>query len=427
MKFRVEKMLQNGLGRVGEIETAHGVIKTPAFMAVGTQGYVRFLSAADLRSVGAQAMLSNGFHLRRQAEAIAAAGGLATWRAEARSDGQEAAAWCGPTLTDSGGFQVMSLGSGLGKVVSMDKERRVTNTAHQERLAHVTEDGVDFVDPFDGQPERIGPEESMRIQCAIGADIHMAFDELTSLADSYEYNVEALERTERWAERSLREHLRLRDRLGYRQNLYGVLQGGRWEDLRRATARRLGVRVACDLNYRSKLWSEAEAGRVMRSLVQSVDLLIANEEHAERILGVPSSVDPGFLGRGYEAEIAGRRENCTRMARFMCEHYPLQSVALTLRTTLSAEETVTGAVYYDGTCAVHSRDYRLYAADRVGAGDAYAAGLLYSLSRGDSSSQANDFAAAACALAHTIPGDVSYVTAEEVERLVRDGSSRILR
>ena len=193
------------------------------------------------------------------------------------------------------------------------------------------------------------------------------------------------------------------------------------------TARRLGVRVACDLNYRSKLWSEAEAGRVMRSLVQSVDLLIANEEHAERILGVPSSVDPGFLGRGYEAEIAGRRENCTRMARFMCEHYPLQSVALTLRTTLSAEETVTGAVYYDGTCAVHSRDYRLYAADRVGAGDAYAAGLLYSLSRGDSSSQANDFAAAACALAHTIPGDVSYVTSEEVERLVRDGSSRIRR
>lgn len=241
MKFRVEKMLQNGLGRVGEIETAHGVIKTPAFMAVGTQGYVRFLSAADLRSVGAQAMLSNGFHLRRQAEAIAAAGGLAAWRAEARSDGQEAAAWGGPTLTDSGGFQVMSLGSGLGKVVSMEKERRVTNTAHQERLAHVTEDGVDFADPFDGQPERIGPEESMRIQCAIGADIHMAFDELTSLADSYEYNVEALGRTERWAERSLREHLRLRDRLGYRQNLYGVLQGGRWEDLRRATARRLGA------------------------------------------------------------------------------------------------------------------------------------------------------------------------------------------
>ena len=134
----------------------------------------------------------------------------------------------------------MSLGSGLGKVVSMDKERGVTNTAHKERLAHVTEDGVHFTDPFDGQPDFIGPEESMQIQCRIGADIHMAFDELTSLADDYEYNKEALARTERWAKRSLSEHLKLRDSLGYRQSLYGVLQGGRWEDLRRSTAIKLG-------------------------------------------------------------------------------------------------------------------------------------------------------------------------------------------
>ena len=240
MKFYVDAVLENGLGRAGRIETAHGVIKTPAFMAVGTQGYVRFLSAEDLRAVGAQAMLSNGFHLRRKAAQIAQAGGLSAWRAEERTDGQSTAAWGGPTLTDSGGFQVMSLGSGLGKVVSMEKERHVTNTAHKDRLAMVKEEGVNFIDPFDAQPEFIGPEESMRIQCQIGADIHMAFDELTSLADSYEYNIEALERTERWAKRSLSEHLKLRDSLGYRQNLYGVLQGGRWEDLRRATAKRLG-------------------------------------------------------------------------------------------------------------------------------------------------------------------------------------------
>ena len=134
----------------------------------------------------------------------------------------------------------MSLGSGLGKVVSMDKKRGVTNTAHKERLTRVGEKGVDFTDPFDGQPDFIGPEESMQIQCRIGADIHMAFDELTSLADDYEYNVEALARTERWAKRSLTEHLKLRDSLGFRQSLYGVLQGGRWEDLRRRTAKKLG-------------------------------------------------------------------------------------------------------------------------------------------------------------------------------------------
>lgn len=279
MEFKIEKTLPNGLGRAGTIKTAHGEIHTPAFMAVGTHGYVRFLSASDLHQLGAQAMLSNGYHLRRESAKIAEAGGLANWSpvsSESNTPNNrttESASgdadnkllrpstekthdkntiigvgtflqegpnkWLGPTLTDSGGFQVMSLGSGLGKVVSMEKERHVTNTAHTERLAHVSEKGVSFTDPFDGQPDFIGPEESMQIQCRIGADIHMAFDELTSLADTYEYNIEAMQRTERWAKRSLSEHIKHRDDLGYRQNLYGVLQGGRWEDLRRQTAQNL--------------------------------------------------------------------------------------------------------------------------------------------------------------------------------------------
>lgn len=227
--FEITHKIPDKLGRAGIIHTPHGEIKTPAFMTVGTQGYVRFVSSEQLQEIGAQAMLSNGYHLRRKSYKIAEEGGLSKW-----------SGWHGPTLTDSGGFQVMSLGSGLGKVVSMDKERGVTNTAHKERLAHVTEQGVNFTDPFDGQPDFIGPEESMQIQCRIGADIHMAFDELTSLADDYDYNVEALSRTERWAKRSLDEHMKLRDTLGYRQSLYGVLQGGRWEDLRRSTAKKLG-------------------------------------------------------------------------------------------------------------------------------------------------------------------------------------------
>ncbi len=227
--FEITHKIPGKLGRAGVIHTPHGKIKTPAFMTVGTQGYVRFVSSEQLQEIGAQAMLSNGYHLRRKSYKIAEEGGLSKW-----------SGWHGPTLTDSGGFQVMSLGSGLGKVVSMDKDRGVTNTAHKERLAHVTEQGVNFTDPFDGQPDFIGPEESMQIQCRIGADIHMAFDELTSLADDYDYNVEALSRTERWAKRSLDEHMKLRDTLGYRQSLYGVLQGGRWEDLRRSTAKKLG-------------------------------------------------------------------------------------------------------------------------------------------------------------------------------------------
>lgn len=229
MKFEIEKVLPNGLGRAGIIKTDHGEIKTPAFMVVGTHGEVKFVSSEDMRNLNAQAMLSNGYHLRNKAPEIAEEGGLAKW-----------SGWNGPTLTDSGGFQVMSLGSGLGKVVSMEREKGVVNTAHRDRLAKVSEKGVDFIDPFTGEPDFIGPEESMQIQCRIGADIHMAFDELTSLADDYDYNVEALGRTERWAERSLLEHKKHCDDLGYHQNLYGVLQGGRWEDLRRSTAKKLG-------------------------------------------------------------------------------------------------------------------------------------------------------------------------------------------
>lgn len=225
--FEITEKIPGKLGRAGIIHTPHGDIKTPAFMTVGTRGEVKFVSMEELKEITAQAMLSNGYHLRNKADEIAKNGGLAEW-----------SGWNGPTLTDSGGFQIMSLGSGLGKVVSMKREQEVVNTDPKERLAHVTEDGVEFFDSFTNQKDFIGPEESMQIQCKIGADIHMAYDELTSLADSYEYNVEALARTERWAKRSIEEHKKHCDDLGYHQSLYGVLQGGRWEDLRRSTAKK---------------------------------------------------------------------------------------------------------------------------------------------------------------------------------------------
>lgn len=228
--FEIKQRIPGKLGRAGVIHTPHGDIKTPAFMCVGTHGEVRFVSMDELNSIAAQAMLSNGYHLRNRSHQIAKAGGLAAW-----------SGWNGPTLTDSGGFQVMSLGSGIGKVVSMERENEVVNAPKKDRLAHVTEDGIHFHDPFTDQDDFIGPKESMEIQCRIGADIHMAFDELTSLADSYEYNIEALERTERWAQISLDVHKEHRDDLDYRQALYGVLQGGRWEDLRRSTAKKLGA------------------------------------------------------------------------------------------------------------------------------------------------------------------------------------------
>lgn len=225
--FEIEKRLEGKLGRAGIIHTPHGDIKTPAFMCVGTRGSVNFLSMEDLKAIQAQAMLSNGYHLRNASYEIAQNGGLAAW-----------SKWNGPTLTDSGGFQVMSLGSGSGKVVSMKVGHDLKNTEPEHRFAKVTEDGVAFTDPNSGQDDFIGPEESMQIQCRIGADIHMAFDELTSLADDYDYNVEALARTERWALRSIEEHRKHQYDLGYYQALYGVIQGGRWEDLRRSTSKK---------------------------------------------------------------------------------------------------------------------------------------------------------------------------------------------
>lgn len=225
--FEITNKIPGKLGRAGIIHTPHGDIKTPAFMTVGTKGEVRFVSMEDMKNINAQAMLSNGYHLRNTSFEIAEQGGLASW-----------SNWNGPTMTDSGGFQVMSLGSGFGKVVSMEREKQVLNTDPQDRFAHVSEEGVHFHDPITGQEDFIGPEESMQIQCRIGADIHMAYDELTSLADSYDYNVEALARTERWALRSLDEHAIHCDDLGYHQSLYGVIQGGRWEDLRRSTSKK---------------------------------------------------------------------------------------------------------------------------------------------------------------------------------------------
>jgi queuine tRNA-ribosyltransferase len=211
------------------------LIETPAFVVVGTHAEVKYLSADELRTIGAQAMLSNAYHLFRRAPEIDAAGGLAAY-----------SGWDGPTITDSGGFQVMSLGSGMGKIISMSnagtaQPRRKAQSA--ERLARVSDEGVTFQHPFDGKIETFTPEVSMRVQHQIGADIMMAFDELTSIDDDHDYNARALERTRLWAERCLVEHGRLTAERADKpyQALYGVLQGARFEDLRRKAARALGA------------------------------------------------------------------------------------------------------------------------------------------------------------------------------------------
>jgi queuine tRNA-ribosyltransferase len=217
--------------RAGVIHTPHGDIETPAFIPVGTQATVKALTPEQIRSAGAQAVLANAFHLylRPTPGIVKQAGGLSKFMN-----------WNGPTFTDSGGFQVLSLGSGFKKVISMDADESV-KTPKNERRAFVDDDGVNFKSHLDGSMHRFTPEVSMRIQHDLGADISFAFDELTSLAEPYDYQVEALERTHRWAERSLAEFRRLGDSSDAPyQALFGVLQGANYEELRRETAKFLG-------------------------------------------------------------------------------------------------------------------------------------------------------------------------------------------
>ncbi|WP_346922926.1 tRNA guanosine(34) transglycosylase Tgt [Glutamicibacter creatinolyticus] len=225
-------------GRTGTITTPHGQIKTPAFIAVGTKATVKALTPAQVQELGAQAVLANAYHLYLQpgADILDAAGGLGSFMG-----------WQGPTFTDSGGFQVMSLGSGFKKVIDMksvDQSGPDDAVAPgKERMANVDEDGVWFKSHLDGTMHRFSPEISMGVQHQIGADIMFAFDELTTLQNSRGYQVESLERTRRWAERCIAEHFRLTDERSTKpyQALFGVIQGAQYEDLRRKACRDLGA------------------------------------------------------------------------------------------------------------------------------------------------------------------------------------------
>ncbi|WP_341395387.1 tRNA guanosine(34) transglycosylase Tgt [Arthrobacter sp. G119Y2] len=227
-------------GRTGTITTPHGEIATPAFIAVGTKATVKAVLPESMADLGAQALLANAYHLYLQPgpDVLDAAGGLGKFMN-----------WSGPTFTDSGGFQVMSLGAGFKKVINMNADGTTHATGAddavapgKERLAHIDDDGVWFKSHLNGDKHRFTPEVSMQVQHQIGADIMFAFDELTTLMNSRAYQEMSLERTRLWAERCIAEHRRLtEERVGKPyQALFGVLQGAQYEDLRRKASRDLG-------------------------------------------------------------------------------------------------------------------------------------------------------------------------------------------
>lgn len=223
------------------IRTPHGDIETPAFVAVGTKATVKAVLPETMKSLGAQAVLANAYHLYLQPgpAIVDEAGGLGAFMN-----------WGGPTFTDSGGFQVLSLGSGFRKVLAMDTTRVQADdviAAGKDRLARVDDDGVTFTSHLDGSTHRFTPEVSMQIQHQLGADIIFAFDELTTLVNTRAYQESSVQRTHEWAIRCLAEHRRLENERDDKpsQALFGVVQGAQYEDLRRQATRGLvGLRDA---------------------------------------------------------------------------------------------------------------------------------------------------------------------------------------
>ncbi len=254
------------------LKTAHGEIQTPAFVPVGTKASVKALIPEQVRDLGVEVILVNTYHLYLQPgdELVAKAGGLHKFMN-----------WSGPIMTDSGGFQAFSLGVaydyGISKFIASDSPlpeimEEAYDILRKNKKAHITEDGVKFQSIIDGSEHFLSPEKSIGIQHNLGADIIFAFDECTSPHAPYEYIKEATERTHRWAKRSLEEHQKLcsekkvslagslspsadgalplgpsacetpRNRTFFSPPaLFGIVQGGRYKDLREESAKTIGM------------------------------------------------------------------------------------------------------------------------------------------------------------------------------------------
>lgn len=226
MEFRVLEQSRRSAARIGRLDTAHGSVETPALVPVATQAVVKTLTSQQVLATNTSLLIGNTFHLHLKPgeRVVRAAGGLHRFMN-----------WPRPLMTDSGGFQVFSLGFGrdfqVGKMAP--RQRRALSVSAQPRWLTITSRGVWFRSPLDGRKLFLGPKESMRIQQQLGADIIFAFDECTPPHAGLKYTAQSLERTHRWAQECLEQ----RDS---RQALFGIVQGGQHRQLRAASAEFIG-------------------------------------------------------------------------------------------------------------------------------------------------------------------------------------------
>lgn len=278
IRFSIQQKIPNSLMRAGKIETPNGVIETPAFVVVGTKATVKALTPEQVKSIGAQVVLANTYHLYLEPgdELVKKAGGFGTFMN-----------WNGPTMTDSGGFQVFSLGEaykkGVSKVATGDAQLVSDTDTPHAKLATISEEGVTFRSHKDGSEHFFTPERSMHIQWNLGADIIFAFDECTSPSASEGYQKEALDRTYRWAERSIAAHEILDPE--NKQGLFGVIQGGQIQELREEAAKTIGK-----LNFDGFGIGGSFTKKDMYTAVEWVNELLP-EEKPRHLLGIGEPED----------------------------------------------------------------------------------------------------------------------------------------
>ncbi len=225
-RLRFEIISRDGAARTGRLHTASGAVPTPAFIPLATRGSVRSLTSADVEELGYEMVLGNTFHLLLSPgpDRIAALDGL-----------HEMMGWRRSIVTDSGGFQVFSLAHGN---VSDEVKGRRGGPPGRGMVLGIDEDGVRFRSYLDGSEQFLGPESSMGVQATLGSDLALAFDECTPYHADRDYTERSMERTHRWLDRCLAWHEREGPR---RQAVFGIVQGGVHEDLRRVSAERVSA------------------------------------------------------------------------------------------------------------------------------------------------------------------------------------------
>ncbi|MEK7634310.1 MAG: tRNA guanosine(34) transglycosylase Tgt [Patescibacteria group bacterium] len=234
--FKILKKSKKSNARLGILKTSHGEIETPAFVPVATQATIKTLTSEEVKQTKSQILICNTFHLHLKPgeKIVKSSGGLHKFMN-----------WNRPLMTDSGGFQVFSLGFGrdlgVGKILKNDANntnKKIVSIGQQPKFLKITDNGVWFRSPVDGKKLFLNPKESIKIQKSLGADIIFAFDECTPPTADYEYTKKSLEKTHRWAAESLKE---FKKGEMTSQLLFGIVQGGKYKDLRIESAKFIGA------------------------------------------------------------------------------------------------------------------------------------------------------------------------------------------